>query len=87
MFLLDEPTTGLHFADIERLIEVMRSLISQGHSFIVIEHNEQLISQADYVIDLGPGAAEAGGQIVAVGTPEEIISDAVSLTGRHLARR
>jgi len=84
LFLMDEPTTGLHFSDIERLIDVMRRLIAAGHSLIVIEHNEQLVRAADHVIDLGPGAAEKGGQVVATGSPTEIANDPSSVTGKYL---
>jgi excinuclease ABC subunit A len=84
LFLMDEPTTGLHFADIDRLISVMRQLIEAGHSLVVIEHNEQLIRAADYLIDLGPGAAERGGQVIATGSPREISNHSASLTGRYL---
>ena len=84
LFLMDEPTTGLHFSDIERLLDVMRRLISAGHSLIVIEHNEQLIRAADYVIDIGPWAAEQGGYVVAIGSPFEIANHPTSVTGKHL---
>ncbi len=84
LFLMDEPTTGLHFSDIERLIDVMRRLIDAGHSLIVIEHNEQLIRAADHVIDLGPGAAENGGQVIATGSPYEIADHPSSTTGKYL---
>jgi len=84
LFLLDEPTTGLHFADIVQLLDCFESLLSVGHSLIVIEHNLQVIREADYLIDLGPGAAEEGGRIVATGTPEEVARCEESVTGRFL---
>ena len=84
LFLLDEPTTGLHFADIVQLLDCFESLLSVGHSLIVIEHNLQVIREADYLIDLGPGAAEEGGRIVATGTPEEVAQCEESVTGRFL---
>ncbi len=84
LYLLDEPTTGLHFHDVTRLLDCFSMLIEAGHSLIVVEHNEQLIRAADYIIDLGPGAAEQGGQIVATGTPEEIAAHPDSRTGHYL---
>ena len=84
LFLLDEPTTGLHFADIVQLLDCFDALIDTGHSLIVVEHNLQMIRAADYIIDLGPGAAEEGGQIVVEGTPEQIAKCKNSLTGKYL---
>ncbi len=84
LFLLDEPTTGLHFADIVQLLDCFDALIDTGHSLIVVEHNLQMIRAADYVIDLGPGAADEGGQIVVEGTPEQIAECKESLTGQYL---
>ncbi len=84
LFLMDEPTTGLHFSDVINLLDCMEALLTAGHSLIVIEHNMQMIKAADYVIDMGPGAAEEGGQVVAVGTPEEIAASKESLTARFL---
>ena len=86
LFLLDEPTTGLHFGDIVQLLDCFEALLSVGHSLIVIEHNMQVIREADYLIDLGPGAAEQGGRIVATGTPEEVAQCEESVTGRFLAK-
>jgi excinuclease ABC subunit A len=85
LFLLDEPTTGLHFSDVVTLLDCFEALLSVGHSLIVVEHNLQLMRAADYLIDLGPGAGDDGGQIVAQGTPEQVASHPTSLTGRFLA--
>ena len=85
LFLLDEPTTGLHFADIVQLLDCFDALLAIGHSLIVVEHNLQLMRAADYLIDLGPGAADQGGQIVVQGTPEEVAAHPTSHTGRYLA--
>ncbi|MCL2349429.1 MAG: excinuclease ABC subunit UvrA [Planctomycetaceae bacterium] len=84
LFLLDEPTTGLHFADIVQLLDCFDALINTGHSLIVVEHNLQMIRAADYVIDLGPGAAEFGGRVVAEGPPEQLTRCEQSLTGKYL---
>ncbi len=83
MYILDEPTTGLHFADIARLLDVLDELVSAGNTVMVIEHNMQVIKCADHVIDLGPGGGDSGGEIVATGTPEEVAS-VDSATGRFL---
>ena len=85
LFILDEPTTGLHFKDVVQLLDCFEALLSVGHSLIVVEHNLQLMKAADYIIDMGPGAADEGGQIVAQGTPEEVAKDPNSLTGKFLA--
>jgi excinuclease ABC subunit A len=84
LYILDEPTTGLHFADIEKLLQVLNLLVEAGNSLLVIEHNLDVIKMADYVIDLGPEGGEQGGQIVAVGTPEEVARVEQSHTGRFL---
>ncbi len=86
LFILDEPTTGLHFADITLLLDCFDALLAVGHSMIVVEHNLQLMKAADYIIDLGPGAADEGGRLVVAGTPEEVARHPDSLTGRVLAR-
>ncbi|HEY8132441.1 MAG TPA: excinuclease ABC subunit UvrA [Thermoanaerobaculia bacterium] len=85
LFLFDEPTTGLHWSDVAQLIKTFRDLIERGNSIVVIEHNLQLIEAADYVIDLGPEGGNAGGEIVAVGTPEEVAANQESITGRYLS--
>jgi excinuclease ABC subunit A len=85
LFILDEPSTGLHFADIVKLIDCFDALLSDGHSLLVVEHNLQLMRAADHIIDLGPGAAEAGGRVVAAGTPEQIAAVDDSITGQCLA--
>ncbi len=87
LYLLDEPTTGLHVDDVGALVRVLHELVEQGHTVLVIEHNLDLIAQADWILDLGPGGGEAGGRIVAQGTPEAVAACQESLTGRHLAAR
>jgi excinuclease ABC subunit A len=86
LFLLDEPTTGLHFSDIVQLVDCFDALLDVGHSLIVVEHNVQLMKAADWIIDLGPGAADEGGRVVVTGTPEEVSECAESKTGQILAR-
>ncbi|HWE33872.1 MAG TPA: excinuclease ABC subunit UvrA [Solirubrobacteraceae bacterium] len=85
LYILDEPTTGLHFADIQRLLEVLQRLVSTGNSVVVIEHNLDVIKVADRIIDLGPEGGEEGGGVIAVGTPEQVAQVAESYTGRFLA--
>ncbi|MFN7141308.1 MAG: excinuclease ABC subunit A, partial [Limisphaerales bacterium] len=84
LFILEEPTIGLHMADVRRLVEVIQRLVDAGNSVIVIEHNLDLIAEADWLIDLGPEAGEGGGQIIAQGTPEEVVNVEASHTGRFL---
>ncbi len=84
LLLLDEPSTGLHFADIEVLLEVFRTLVEAGHSLLVIEHNTEIIKCADHVIDLGPEGGNEGGRVVAQGTPEDIAANPASITGQYL---
>ncbi len=84
LYILDEPTTGLHFADIEKLLEVLQRLVDQGNTVLVIEHNLDVIKQADWLIDLGPEGGEAGGELIAVGTPEEVAEVEGSYTGQFL---
>jgi excinuclease ABC subunit A len=86
LFLLDEPTTGLHFSDVVQLVDCFDALLDVGHSLVVVEHNLQLMKAADYLIDLGPGAADEGGRVVVAGTPEEVAACRGSVTGRFLAR-
>jgi excinuclease ABC subunit A len=87
LFVLDEPTTGLHFSDIVQLVDCFDALVDVGHSLVVVEHNLQLMKTADYLIDLGPGAADEGGRVVALGTPEEVAASPDSITGQFLARQ
>jgi len=87
LFIFDEPTTGLHMADVELLLMTFQKLVSQGHSIIVIEHNLDLIRRADYVIDLGPEGGEEGGRIVAEGDLKTIIASKQSYTGQFLRQR
>lgn len=86
LYILDEPTTGLHFADVEKLTYVLDRLVDEGNTVVVIEHNLDVIKRADYIIDLGPEGGDGGGTIVATGTPEEIAACSESYTGRYLAR-
>ncbi len=84
LFIFDEPTTGLHFDDISKLLNCFNLLIERNNSVVIIEHNLDVIKCADYVIDLGPDAGEKGGEVIAVGTPEKIVSDPNSWTGKYL---
>jgi excinuclease ABC subunit A len=86
VYILDEPTTGLHFEDVRKLLEVLHALVEQGNTVIVIEHNLEVIKTADWLIDLGPEGGSGGGHIVAEGTPEDIAADPASYTGHYLAR-
>jgi excinuclease ABC subunit A len=87
LFIFDEPTTGLHFHDIQKLITSFNALIDRGHSIVVIEHNLELIKCADHLIDLGPEAGHYGGYLVGQGTPEYIATIKESHTGRYLAKK
>ena len=84
LYILDEPTTGLHFEDVRKLLDVLHALVEQGNTVVVIEHNLEVIKTADWVLDLGPEGGEGGGMIVAEGTPETVAATAASHTGRFL---
>lgn len=84
LYLLDEPTTGLHFHDVKKLIDVLNSLVDMGNTIVVIEHNMEVIKCADHIIDLGPEGGDLGGEIVASGTPEEVANNKHSYTGQIL---
>jgi excinuclease ABC subunit A len=86
LYLLEEPTIGLHMADVELLLKLLHRLVDDGHTVIVIEHNLSVIAEADYIVDLGPEAGDAGGQIVASGTPEEVARNRVSRTAPFLKK-
>ena len=85
LYILDEPTTGLHFADVQRLLEVLDRLVEAGNTVVVIEHNLDVIKSADRIIDLGPEGGEAGGELVATGTPEQVAATPRSYTGSSCA--
>jgi excinuclease ABC subunit A len=87
VYILDEPTTGLHFADIQRLLDVLNRLTDRGNTVIVIEHNMEVIKSADYIIDLGPEGGENGGEVVGSGTPEALIQNPASYTGQFLKKK
>ena len=84
LFLFDEPTTGLHFDDVARLMRAFRKLLAAGHSLVIIEHNMDVVSASDWLIDLGPEGGDGGGEVVAVGTPDDLIRHERSHTGREL---
>ena len=84
LYILDEPTTGLHLADIEKLLLVLNRLVDEGNTVIVIEHNLEVIKTADYLIDLGPEGGDGGGRLVAAGSPEEVAQHPASHTGKFL---
>jgi excinuclease ABC subunit A len=84
MYILDEPTTGLHFADVKQLVEVLNKLVDQGNSMVIIEHNLDVIKIADHIIDIGPEGGDKGGQVVVAGTPEEVAACEKSYTGHYL---
>ena len=86
LYLLDEPTTGLHFEDIRVLMNVVNRLVDKGNTVIIIEHNLDVIKLADHIIDMGPEGGREGGQIVATGTPEEVAASGIGLTAPYLAR-
>ncbi|MEL6315934.1 MAG: excinuclease ABC subunit A, partial [Pseudomonadota bacterium] len=84
LYILDEPTTGLHFEDVKKLLEVLHELVESGNTVIVIEHNLDVVKTADWIIDIGPEGGDGGGEIVAVGTPEHVAQEPRSHTGRYL---
>ena len=86
LYILDEPTTGLSFEDVAYLLRVLQRLVDNGNTVVIIEHHLDVIKNADYIIDLGPGAGDEGGYVIAQGTPEEIGQIGNSLTGRYLSR-
>jgi excinuclease ABC subunit A len=86
LYILDEPTTGLHFDDIKQLLGVLQALVNKGNSIVVIEHNLDVIKSADYIIDLGPDGGDAGGEVIAVGTPEDVAKIEKSYTGQYLKK-
>ncbi len=84
IYILDEPTTGLHIADVHRLVDVLQMLVEGGNTVVVIEHNLDLIKTADHIIDLGPEGGDMGGEVIATGTPEQISKNEKSFTGQYL---
>ena len=86
LYILDEPTTGLHIADVHRLVDILQRLVDTGNTIVVIEHNLDLIKTADYIIDLGPEGGDNGGEIIATGTPEQIVKNDKSYTGKFLKK-
>ena len=86
VYILDKPTTGLHFADVHKLIEILHRLADGGNTVIVIEHNLDVIKTADYIIDIGPEGGDKGGTVIAQGTPEEVAESPVSYTGKYIAK-
>src|SRR6185437_10402171 len=84
LYLLEEPTIGLHMADVDLLLKVLHRLVDEGHTVIVIEHNLSVVAEADYIVDLGPEAGEQGGEVVATGTPEEVAKNRKSRTAPFL---
>ena len=83
-YILDEPTTGLHFEDIKMLLNVLNKLVDKGNTVVIIEHNLDVVKVADHIIDIGPEGGDAGGQIIATGTPEEVVKVEESFTGKYL---
>ena len=86
IYILDEPTTGLHFADVHKLVEILHRLTEGGNTVVVIEHNLDVIKTADYIIDMGPDGGERGGTVIAQGTPEEVAKNPISYTGQYIKR-
>ncbi len=86
VYILDEPTIGLHYEDVKKLIEILERLVDTGNTVIIIEHNMDIIKSADYVIDIGPEGGDKGGEVVAKGTPEDIANNSKSYTGHYLKK-
>ena len=86
IYLLDEPTIGLHYEDVKKLIEILQELVGRGNTVVVIEHNLDVVKSADYIIDFGPEGGEGGGKVVAKGTPEEVADTPGSYTGEYLGK-
>ena len=86
IYFLDEPTIGLHYEDVKKLIEILQKLVDNGNTVVVIEHNMDLIKNSDYIIDIGPEGGDKGGQIIARGTPEDVADNKQSYTGHYLKR-
>ncbi len=86
IYILDEPTTGLHFADVHKLVEILQRLAEGGNTVVVIEHNLDVIKTADYIIDMGPDGGDRGGTVMASGTPEEVAGQEISYTGQYLKK-
>ena len=86
IYILDEPTTGLHFADVHKLVEILHRLSEGGNTVVVIEHNLDVIKTADYIIDIGPEGGDGGGTVIACGTPEEVAKSPVSYTGKYVEK-
>ena len=86
LYILDEPTTGLHFHDIEQLLQVLHELTERGNTVVVIEHNLDVIKTADWIVDMGPEGGFRGGQVIATGTPEQVAKNPASYTGQYLTR-
>ena len=84
LYILDEPTTGLHFEDVRKLLEVLHELVDQGNTVVVIEHNLDVVKTADHIIDIGPEGGDGGGEIIATGTPETVAQSKKSFTGQYL---
>ena len=86
LYILDEPTTGLHTADVRKLLEILQKLVDGGNSMIIIEHNLEVIKCADWIIDMGPEGGQGGGRVVAAGTPEDVANNSESQTGKYLQK-
>ena len=86
LYILDEPTTGLHTADVRKLLEILQKLVDGGNSMIIIEHNLEVIKCADWIIDMGPEGGQGGGRVVAAGTPEDVANNPESQTGKYLQK-